>query len=220
MRKIIKTAPTAYPLGLKEVKQHLNITVGWTEDDDYLDALITVATDRVEQFTRRRLISQTWYAYLDAWPSEDYITLPFGQLQSVTGVTYTDSSNTAITTFTDASLSTTDDFDVDINSDPGRIILEYGDGWPSAVLWPMNPIKIEFVCGYGGLAATATASQTAVPDMIKHAMKLIIGDLYNTRETEVIGQGFTVSRLKTVEALLTPHRIPSTYIGLQGLYNA
>ena len=50
------------------------------------------------------------------------------------------------------------------------------------------------------------------------AMKLLIEDMYNTRGTEIIGQGFTVSRLKTVEALLTPHRIPSTYIGLQGLY--
>ena len=62
MKNVLKTAPTAYPLGLKEVKQHLNISVGWTEDDDYLDALIKVATDRVEQFTRRRLVSQTWYA--------------------------------------------------------------------------------------------------------------------------------------------------------------
>ena len=85
-------------------------------------------------------------------------------------------------------------------------------------MWPVNPIVIEFVCGYGGAAATATVSAAAVPTMIKHAMRLIIGDLYNTRETEIIGQGFTISRLKTVEALLTPKRIPSTYIGLQGLY--
>jgi len=75
-------------------------------------------------------------------------------------------------------------------------------------LWPMNPIEIEFVCGYGGAAATAVTSVAAVPLMIKHAMRLIIGDLYNTRETEVIGQGFTISKLKTVEALLMPHRIP------------
>ena len=205
MKNVLKTAPTLYPLGLKEVKQHLNITVGWTEDDDYLDALIKVATEKVEQFTRRRLISQTWYTYLDNWPDDDYITLPFGQLQSVASVKYTDSSNTEITTFTDASTTLTDDFDVDINSDPGRIILEYGDAWPSVVLWPMNPIKIEYVCGYGGVAATAAASVAAVPDMIKHAMKLIIGDLYETRETEVFG--VSVQKLKTIENLLVPHRL-------------
>ena len=55
----IKTAPTLKPLGMEDVKRHLNITIGWTEDDEYLDALISVATDKVEQFTRRRLISQT-----------------------------------------------------------------------------------------------------------------------------------------------------------------
>jgi len=201
----IKTAPTLKPLGMADVKRHLNIELGWTEDDDYIDALIAVATEKVEQFTRRRLISQTWYAYMDDWPNEDYIVMPFGQLQSVTAITYTTSANTATSSFTDASLTTTDDYDVDINSDPGRIILEYGDSWPSATLWPMNPIQIEFVCGYGGAAATATASQTAVPTMIKHAMRLIISDLYEVRGTEV--EGMPIQKLKTVESLLLPYKL-------------
>jgi len=205
MINLIKTAPTLKPLGLADVKRHLNIEIGWTEDDTYLDVLIAVATEKVEQFTRRRLVSQTWYSYLDAWPSENYITLPFGQLQSVTGITYTTSANTATTSFTDASLSTTDDFDVDIKSDPGRIILEYGDSWPSETLWPMNPIQIEFVCGYGGAAATAAASVAAVPTMIKHAMRLIISDLYEIRGTEI--EGMPIQKLKTVEALLTPYKL-------------
>jgi len=205
MINLLKTAPTLKPLGMADVKRHLNITIGWTEDDTYLDVLIDVATSKVEQFTRRRLVSQTWYAYMDAWPSENYITLPFGQLQSVTGITYTTSANTATTSFTDASLSTTDDFDVDIKSDPGRIILEYGDSWPSETLWPMNPIQIEFVCGYGGTAATAAASVTAVPTMIKHAMRLIISDLYEVRGTEV--EGMPIQKLKTVETLLLPYKL-------------
>ena len=201
----IKTAPTLKPLGMEDVKRHLNITIGWTEDDEYLDALISVATDKVEQFTRRRLISQTWYAYMDGWPKENYITMPFGQLQSVTSVYYTNSAGTQVTSFSDTSTTTTDDYDVDINSDPGRIILEYGDGWPSATLWPMNPIQIEFVCGYGGAAATATASQTAVPTMIKHAMRLIISDLYEVRGTEV--EGMPIQKLRTVETLLLPYKL-------------
>jgi len=205
MINLIKTAPTLKPLGLADVKRHLNIEIGWTEDDTYLDVLIAVATEKVEQFTRRRLVSQTWYSYLDAWPSENYITLPFGQLQSVTGITYTTSANTATTSFTDASLSTTDDFDVDIKSDPGRIILEYGDSWPSETLWPMNPIQIEFVCGYGGAAATATVSVAAVPTMIKHAMRLIISDLYEVRGTEI--EGMPIQKLRTVESLLLPYKL-------------
>ena len=205
MINLLKTAPTLKPLGMADVKRHLNIEIGWTEDDTYLDVLIAVATEKAEQFTRRRLVSQTWYSYLDAWPSENYITLPFGQLQSVTGITYTTSENTSVISFTDASLSTTDDFDVDIKSDPGRIILEYGDSWPSATLWPMNPIQIEFLCGYGGAAATAAVSVAAVPTMIKHAMRLIISDLYEIRGTEV--EGMPIQKLKTVESLLLPFKL-------------
>jgi len=205
MISAIKTPPTKYPVSLEDAKKHMNITLSWTDDDDIIQAHIKVATKKAEQFLRRRLITQTWYSYLDAWPSENYITLPFGQLQSVTGITYTTSANVATTSFTDASLTTTDNFDVDIKSDPGRIILEYGDSWPSETLWPMNPIQIEFVCGYGGAAATAAASVAAVPTMIKHAMRLIISDLYEIRGTEI--EGMPIQKLKTVEALLTPYKL-------------
>ena len=94
---------------------------------------------------------------------------------------------------------------MDIKSDPGRIILEYGDVWPSETLWPMNPIQIEFVCGYGGAAATAAASVAAVPTMIKHAMRLIISDLYEVRGSEV--EGMPIQKLKTVETLLLPYKL-------------
>lgn len=198
MINVLKTAPEKHPISLEDAKRQLNIELGWTEDDDYINDLIVVATEKAEQFTRRRLITQTWYTYLDEWPSEDHIILPFGQLQSVTSVKYTDSSNTEITTFTDTSTTTTNDYDVDTNSDPGKIVLEYGDTWPTVTLWPMNPIQIEFVCGYGDNA-------TDVPAMIKQAMKLIIGDLHKIRETEI--EGISVQKLKTVESLLTPYKL-------------
>lgn len=194
----LKTPPAAYPISLNEVKQHLNIFSGWTEDDDILKRLIVVATKRVEQFLRRRLITQTWYAYYDAWPKERYIVLPFGRLQTVTAIIYTDSSNTAITTFTDASTTTTDDYDVDINSDPGRIILEYGNSWPSSTLWPMNPIQIEFICGYGDDANN-------VEDMILHAIKIVVDDLYNHRGDIIIG--VSTKNMMVVSDLLMPYRI-------------
>jgi len=190
MKTVLKTAPTAYPLGLKEVKQHLNISVGWTEDDDYLDTLIATATDKIEQFLHRRLITQTWYAYFDNWPDGDSIELPFGKLQTGTApiVTYTDTAS-------DDTIWSTDEYNVDNDSEPGRIVLEYGYTWPGDALHPQNPIVVEFVCGYG------TAGSDVDP-MIKHAMKLVISDLYETRETEIIGT--VTSKLKTIEYLLIP----------------
>ena len=212
----LKTAPTFYPLGLKEVKQHLNLTVGWTEDDDYLDSLIAVATSQIEQMTCRRFATQTWYYYLNRWPSDNYITLPFGNLATTAIVIkYSETSQTG--GVYDQYTFSTDYWNQDTDSDPGRIVLEYQDSWGDSataaeanpVLSPENPIEIEFVCG---------TAQTSINVAVKHAMKLMIDDFYNTRGTEIIGQGFTFSKMRTIEALLAPLRIPSTYVGLQGLY--
>jgi uncharacterized phiE125 gp8 family phage protein len=68
----------------------------------------------------------------------------------------------------------TDDYIVDTNSEPGRIVLPYDGSWPSDTLYPVNPINIEYVAGYG--------TSTNVPKTIKQAMKLIVGDLYENRE--------------------------------------
>jgi len=192
MKNVLKTAPVAYPLGLKEVKQHLNISVGWTEDDDYLDTLIAMATDKVEQFLHRRLITQTWYSYFNKWPNGDSIELPFGKLQTGTApiVTYTDTAG-------DDTIWSTDEYNVDNDSEPGRIVLEYGYSWPTAALHPQNPIVVEFVCGYG-------VAGSNVDPMIKHAIKLAIADSYEVRETEIVGVGTIILKLKTIENLLIP----------------
>ncbi len=186
MKIVLKTAPANYPLGLKEVKQHLVIPRGWTEDDDYLDTLITTATDKVEQFLHRRLITQTWYLYLASWP--DTIVLPFGKLQSVTSIKYKDTDG-------DESTWSSDEYIVDTNTDPGEVVLGYGEVYPNETLYPSNPIEVEFICGYGDAGSD-------VDPMIKHAMKLVISDLYETRETEIIGA--ITSKLKTIENLLIP----------------
>lgn len=191
MKTVLKTGPTVYPIGMKEVKQHLNITVGWTEDDQYFDVLIKVATDKAEQFLRRKLITQTWYAYYDGWPSEDYIALPFGQLQSIASIKYTDTDS-------DQTEWSTDEYNTDIVSDPGRAVLEYGYNWPTTALHPQNPIVIEYICGYGDAGSD-------VENPIIHAMKLMLSDMYNNREDIIMG---TVSKdLKAARDLLWPYRL-------------
>jgi uncharacterized phiE125 gp8 family phage protein len=192
MNSVIKTAPTTYPVTLKEAKEHLNITIGWTDDDTTIQGHIKVATKKAEQYLRRRIITQTWYAYYERWPAGNAIVLPFGKLQSVTSVKYTD---------TDGDESTWDsstEYDVDTYHDPGRIVLAYGKSWPSATLAPTNPIVVEFVCGYG-------TSGADVEDMIKHAMKLILDDLYNQRGDIIIGQ--ITANMHGAKALLMPYRL-------------
>ena len=188
MKFTIKTAPVKYPVSLKEAKEHLRLEIGQTEDDDYISSLIAAATDKAEQFLHRRLITQTWYYYLEKWPVGDTIIMPFGKLISVTSIKYKDEDGVESTW-------ATSEYIVDIKTDPGEIVLGYGESFPTTTLYPSNAITIEFVCGYG-------TSGSDVPPMIRSAMLLIIEDLYENRGTEIIG--VSTSKLKTIENLLLP----------------
>ena len=117
----------------------------------------------------------------------------FGQLKSAVApiVTYIDSDG-------DTNTFAAADYIVDTDSEPGRIVLDYGEVWPSGVLYPSNPIIVEYVCGYGD-------DGSDVPAGIRHAMKLIISDMYEKRETILVGTIMSHSRI--AENLLWPYRL-------------
>ena len=155
------------------------VSAATTADDDLLTAIIQAARENVEDITRRALLTQTWDYYLDYWPSGDAIKLPFGNLQNGVGsapvVSWKDTDGTETT------LTVTTDYLVETNGDQcGRIVLPYGETWPSETLYPSNPIKIRFTCGW-----TAAAS---IPSKIRTAVKMIAAKLYESRGEDAIGQ--------------------------------
>ena len=117
--------------------------------------------------------------------------LPYGNLQSVTTIKYTDTASSQ-STWSDA------EYNEDLNSDPGRVVLEYGYTWPTTTLHPQNPIEIEFVCGYGD-------SSSDVDEMIRHGIKIIIDDLYNDRGD--ILKGISSTNLNTSKSILFPLKL-------------
>ena len=134
------------------------------DEDDLLDA-ITDGRERIEKETSRALFTQTWDAYLDDWPANDRIKLPFGNLTTVTSVSWRDTDGTE-TTLTEGT-----DYLVETNGPwCGYIVLPYGDSWPSGTLYPSNPIKIRFVCGWDDV--------TKIPKQLKRAVKLAAEDSY------------------------------------------
>jgi uncharacterized phiE125 gp8 family phage protein len=193
MKTTLVTAPADYPVSLDYVKDHLNID--HTNDDAYLEILLMSAVANVENITNRKLITQTWKAFLDEWPSEDYITLPFGKLQTVTSVKYK----------TQAGVETTvssSDYIVDISSDPGRVVLAYNKTWPTDDLYPSNPIYIQFTCGYGA------TSDLDVPAPLMQAILLMIGDSYAHRESVVIGNAIMMAEVPGyITNLLASYRL-------------
>ena len=165
----IYTAPATEPITLEELKTHLRIDTGTVDDDTLvsleLASILTAATEYVETITRRKLISQTWDYYLDEFPCEDFIKLPYGRLTAVSSVSYKDTAGTETT------MTVTTDYIVEANKDHiGRLVLPYGESWPSDTLYPSKPIKIRFVCGW--------ATAAALPEKIVHAVKLAAKWIY------------------------------------------
>lgn len=62
-------APTEEPVTLAEAKAHARIE--YSADDTTVTTLITIARRKVEQITRRALVTQTWTATFDRWPLVD-----------------------------------------------------------------------------------------------------------------------------------------------------
>lgn len=189
IRVVAKVLLAACEFGVQVVKYASDTT-----EDAILTALITAARQQVEAITRRCLITQTWDAWIDHFPVCDHIVLPFGQLQSVTSLAYTDSAGTVHT------MMVTTDYLVDDDSEPGRIVLPYATPWPSFTGYSVNPIAIRFICGYGTTAAS-------VPRGIVTAIKMLAEDLYSRRSATDTQTAGNVTENKAVLSLLYPFRL-------------
>lgn len=188
----IVTAATEQPISLAEAKAHLR--VDHSDDDTYIDAIIKAATRHAEQFMGRALMEQTWDYYLDEFP-DGAIKLPMPPLSSVTGLFVRDSSGAEEEIDSDT-------YDVDQASEPARLVLAYGQSWPTT-LEVANAVRLRFVSGYIGDDSPNSAN---VPSDIRAAILLIIGTLWEQRETVVIGQ--SVAQLPwSAEQLLRPYRV-------------
>jgi len=182
------TAATKKPVSTLEAKDQLRIT--FNDDDLIIGRYIDAAIVWVEQYLQRKLITQTWNMFLDRWPTK--IEVLFGDLQSVTHVKYTDSDEVQAT-------FTSDDYLVDTDSVPGRIVLKNEKTWPSDTLSPKNPIEIQFVTGYGDNASN-------VPQDIRDAVILLTAHKYSTREPYLVGVSGGMVPL-TIVSLLYNHRV-------------
>ena len=121
--------------------------------------------------------------------------MPFPPLRSVTTIIYTDSDD-ADTTWD------SDDYEVDTDSEPGRVILAYGETWPSTTLHPKNPIEVEYVAGYDDDGSSPADYTVNIPEAIKNAIKLDIEMRYDRPN-----DAYMKVLQDTRDSLLAPYRI-------------
>ncbi len=185
----LQSAPSTEPMTTAQAKAHLRVDL--TDDDTYIDSLIAAARAHVENVLGKRLVTQTWNLTLDEFPiGNREIMIPYGPVQSISSVVYTNTGGTSTT------LSTSD-YVLDTASLVARVYPAFTLIWP-ATREQRNSVVIRYVTGYG--------AYTTIPQNIVHAMKLLIGHWYGNRESVVLGA--PVANLpQAVETLLGAERV-------------
>lgn len=183
--------PASEPVTLTEAKAHLR--VDHSDDDTLIGALIAAAREYVEQFLGRVLVDQTWELVFDEFPDNE-IQIPKPPLIEVVSVKYDDTAG-------DEQTIDPGDYSVDNVSEPGWVLPQSSGSWPST-FDGINAVRIRFRAGY----VDSSSPSGEVPGDIKAGLLLLLGSLYEHRETQVIGQT-AVLLPWSAEQLLRPKRV-------------
>ena len=183
------TAPTSEPLTLTQVKDHLRID--GSDSNDELTLLLAAARAHVEARTNRQMMQATYEMTFDRWPSGGVATLRMPPLLSVSSVTYYDENG-------DSQTLSSSKYHVDTATEPGRVVLDDGEAWPTLDQRPAAA-TITYVAG--------VASAADVPDAAKLATLQLIGHWFENREAIAFG-GNPVELPHAVSALINQIKVP------------
>ncbi|MEN6336641.1 MAG: head-tail connector protein [Phycisphaerales bacterium] len=148
---------------LAEAKLRLRVTN--TNEDALIDSYIDAATEWAQVYQGRKYLTQTCVDYFDSWPSA--IRPRWCPLIAVTSIQYIDESGVLQTL-------AADQYDVDVDKQPGRIVPAYDCDWPS-IRGDINGIIVTYTAGYG-------SDEDDVPGYIRTAILLIVAHWYANRE--------------------------------------
>jgi len=163
-------APASEPITLTEAKAHLRVETDFTEDDTIIGTFISAARESCEARTGRQLVTATYALRLGGFPCGDSIELPKPPLVSVSSITYVDTDGTTQTLSTDV-------YEVDPYTTPGRVVLKYAQVWP-ATRSQRNAVTITFVAGY----EPTEEDVSTVPTLLRQGMLMRIAHWYENRE--------------------------------------
>ena len=138
--------------------------------------MIRAAVGFVEAYQRRQLLTATYTAYLENWPSGDTIEirdkLP---IASITAVKYkADDDDGTLTTITSTNYGTRLPY-----ASPAWIKFIDGYSYPTLKTGAVERIQISLTAGYG------TADQ--IPWTTRAAIRMLVSDFVDERGTVIIG---------------------------------
>lgn len=187
---IVATAPASEPISLGEAKVHAR--VDHSDEDDLINSAISAAREYVEDYIRRKLITQTLRMKID-WTFPGVIELPFPPVQSVTAAAFTYVDTNGDTTQVD-----TDVYTVDTQSQPGLVFEAYNQTWPTVRI-QRQAVSIDWIAGYGD-------DPEDVPFQLRQAVLMMTTHMYEARQPHVLTIGGAIVDIpKTVDDLLQPY---------------
>lgn len=172
------------PVTTTEAAEHLRLDTSTSPlpEQATLSRLITAARQAAENYLNRTIVERTRYLYLDAFTP--VIELPFGDVSIVDEIRYIDTDGMSQTV-------------VDNILSQDRLTPDYGQEWPDT-RDQIGAVTITYTAGYNDIS-------NPVPDAIKQAILLSVGDMYDNREA--VSQGSDYKLNPTVVSLLHPYRI-------------
>ena len=157
------TPATTLPVAVDSIKSLLRLDVADTSEDAFIGALIMSATDQVEKYLKRDLLTKTYTLYLDRFTG--LIEIRRSPLRAITSIRYDNIDNV------DTLLSAAT-YNIVYNNDFSNIQLAPTQVWP--VLYnKRQAVRITFTAGYG--------IATDIPVAIQHAISLIALNMYENR---------------------------------------
>jgi hypothetical protein len=187
----VTTPPIVPPADLQAMKLYLRVDSNF--EDQTIQDLICAAGAYAEAETGRTALQTTYRMMLDRFPLTpglEYIAgmpalpvppvtnrwpldpsawaifIPRAPLVSVASLQYLDPSGTLQTW-------ASDQYNVDSDSEPGRITATIGTSWPAVQFGP-GAVQIAFTAGY--------ASSQALPSSFNQAIRMLVAHWYANRE--------------------------------------
>lgn len=188
---VLVTPPAETPISLDDAKEHLRIH--HDDDDDLISAYLASAVSFLDGHSGvlgRCMVAQEWTAAFPGWPGCGMLRLPFPDVSGAV-LAYSDADNEEQEVGTGL-------FQLAHDAQGSFLWLRRGFNRPTLYDDRLDPVRVTFTAGYG--------EADDVPGALKAAIRLIVGHLYENRESVIVGTIDAKELPMGVAALINPFR--------------
>lgn len=203
MAIIVVSKPAVPPLSVVQVKDILHID--YDDDDIAVETALDAAVDKLERRCGRVFVQRTLEYRTDEF--ERQIELPILPVQSVSSITYFDSTGVQQT------LDPLTYIFISGGDNDSSVVISASE-WPSrdAVFKRPDAVRIQFAAGYAPIMPDMGDPDyvTNVPDGIKQAVSWLCGHFLSNRESVIVPSNRQVVQEvpDTVAEMIAPFIVP------------